>query len=84
MDGLVEKDFAVAELEENVWVSTSNFTDVEVYQGFEFDQIKSDLFGNSRSLIVDYIALKVDPINGIMTENRHPISFFIVDYIVGN
>lgn len=36
------------ELEENVWVPTDELS-IEAYQGFEFDQINKDLFGNNRS-----------------------------------
>ena len=46
--GLEEKDFSLSELEENVLVPSTDLTDVEVYAGFEFDQITSDLLGNSR------------------------------------
>jgi len=49
VDGLIEKDFSMNELEENVWVPATKLDDVEVYEGFEFDQITSDLLGNSRA-----------------------------------
>lgn len=48
VDGLEEKSFDMKELEENVWTPSSDLTDVEVYSGFEFDQIEKDLLGNSR------------------------------------
>jgi len=47
--GLMEKDFSLSELEENIWIPENDFSDVEVHNGFEFDQITSDLLGNSRS-----------------------------------
>lgn len=47
--GLKEKDFSLRELEENIWVPATELTDVEVYHGFEFDQITTDLLGNSRA-----------------------------------
>lgn len=47
--GLLEKDFSLSELEENIWVPASDLGDIDVYSGFEFEQISSDLFGNSRS-----------------------------------
>ncbi|WP_370088001.1 chondroitinase-B domain-containing protein [Ekhidna sp.] len=47
VDGLIEKDFTMTELVPNIWVPTS-LSDVEVYQGFDFDQIEKDLFGNTR------------------------------------
>ena len=49
VDGLEEKDFSITELEKNVWVPSSDLSDVTIYNGFEFDQIDKDLFGNSRS-----------------------------------
>jgi poly(beta-D-mannuronate) lyase len=48
VEGLVEKDFSMRELEENIWVPATDLSNVEVYMGFEFDQITKDLFGNSR------------------------------------
>ena len=49
VDGLVTKDFSISELEENVWVPSTDFADVEVHNGFEFEQISKDLFGNDRN-----------------------------------
>ncbi|MEN8799873.1 MAG: chondroitinase-B domain-containing protein [Flavobacteriaceae bacterium] len=46
--GLEKKDFALRELEENIWIPSANLEDVEIYYGFEFDQITTDLLGNSR------------------------------------
>lgn len=47
--GFLQEDFALVELEENVLVPTNNLPDFKLYNGFEFDQIKEDLFGNSRT-----------------------------------
>jgi len=49
VEGLHEKDFSMAELEENIWAPATNLNDVEAHDGFEFDQISKDLLGNSRS-----------------------------------
>ncbi len=49
VDGLLQKNFSLSELEENIWVPDNDFSDVEVHRGFEFEQIDNDLFGNSRS-----------------------------------
>ncbi len=49
VEGLEEKDFSMSELEENIWLPSTELTDVEVHYGFEFDQIKKDLLGNTRS-----------------------------------
>ncbi|MEP5613872.1 MAG: chondroitinase-B domain-containing protein [Cyclobacteriaceae bacterium] len=48
VEGLEEKEFSLTEVEENIWIPTSDVTEVEVHSGFEFDQIDKDLFGNSR------------------------------------
>ncbi|MEQ8715684.1 MAG: chondroitinase-B domain-containing protein [Cyclobacteriaceae bacterium] len=48
VDGLEKKSFEMTELEANVWTPSSALSDVEVYNGFEFDQIDKDLLGNSR------------------------------------
>lgn len=47
--GLKEMNFTINEAEENIWVPSTDFSDIEVHQGFEFDQITKDLFGNSRA-----------------------------------
>jgi poly(beta-D-mannuronate) lyase len=49
VDGLVSKDFELTALTENVWVPKGNLPEMEIFQGFEFDQISKDLFGVSRS-----------------------------------
>ncbi|QCW99906.1 alginate lyase [Aggregatimonas sangjinii] len=43
-----QKDFSLSELDENLFIPTEGLPDVALYQGFEFDQITEDLFGNSR------------------------------------
>lgn len=48
VEGLDVMNVSFSELEENIWVPTTELKDVEVYNGFEFDQITKDLFGNSR------------------------------------
>ena len=48
VDGLIEKDFSLSELEENVWVPSAALNDIEVHEGFEFDQIGADIMGNPR------------------------------------
>lgn len=49
VEGLETKDISMSELEENVWVPSTDLSDVDVYYGFEFDQITKDLLGNSRT-----------------------------------
>ncbi|NNE78314.1 MAG: DUF4957 domain-containing protein, partial [Pricia sp.] len=48
VDGLKAKDFSVTELEDKIVVPASDLSDVELYKGFEFDLITTDLLGNSR------------------------------------
>ncbi len=47
--GLERKDFTVSELEKNVFIPTNDISGTELYNGFEFEQIKTDIFGNSRA-----------------------------------
>ncbi|UXX79882.1 hypothetical protein N7E81_02025 [Reichenbachiella carrageenanivorans] len=49
VDGLEVQNFTMKELEENIWVPTSDLPNVEVFNGFEFDKITKDLLGNSRT-----------------------------------
>lgn len=48
VDGLIEKDFSLSELEENVWIPSTSLADVDVHVGFDFEKMNNDLFGNSR------------------------------------
>ncbi|MEO9891509.1 chondroitinase-B domain-containing protein [Aurantibacter sp.] len=48
VEGLVEKDFSLTELEENIYIPSSDLSDIVPHSGFEFEQITNDLFGNSR------------------------------------
>ena len=49
VEGLEEKNFSVTELEKNIWVPSTDLSDIEVHNGFEFDQITKDVLGNSRT-----------------------------------
>ena len=42
------KNFTLSELEENIFVPASDLSEVNLYHGFEFEQITKDLFGTSR------------------------------------
>lgn len=48
--GLEEQDFSMSEVEENVWVPSTDLTDLEIHTGFEFDRIETDIMGNSRAV----------------------------------
>ncbi|MEP1032634.1 chondroitinase-B domain-containing protein [Ekhidna sp.] len=49
VEGLEVKEFSLAEIEKNVWVPSTDLSEVKVYNGFEFDRIDKDIFGNYRS-----------------------------------
>ena len=49
VDGLLERDVSVTEVQQDVWIPSSGLADVAVYQGFEFDRIDRDVFGNLRA-----------------------------------
>ncbi|MDB2606597.1 alginate lyase [Zobellia sp.] len=46
--GITTMDFSLSELEKNIWMPSSNVSSVKPYIGFEFDSIKTDIFGNPR------------------------------------
>jgi len=48
VEGLKEMDFPMRKSGEYICVPSKPITGVEAYNGFEFDQITKDLFGNSR------------------------------------
>ncbi|WP_226975908.1 chondroitinase-B domain-containing protein [Zobellia nedashkovskayae] len=48
ISGIEAEDFSISELEENVWIPPADLSSPKLYNGFEFDLIKKDLFGNSR------------------------------------
>ncbi|MDE3741268.1 chondroitinase-B domain-containing protein [Maribacter polysaccharolyticus] len=47
-DALESKTFTLKELSENIWVPTTDFPEVPVYDGFGFEAFQQDLFGASR------------------------------------
>lgn len=47
--GLKEKKLEMKEVSDNVWVPSSDLSELDIYEGYEFDQITKDLFGNARS-----------------------------------
>ncbi len=46
---LKQATFDLTELSENILVPSNNLPEIKLYNGFEFDQITKDLFGNSRT-----------------------------------
>ncbi len=49
MPGIELKDFSLSELEAPIFIPSGDLSGVELYNGFEFDQITEDLFGNPRA-----------------------------------
>ncbi|WP_299322907.1 chondroitinase-B domain-containing protein [uncultured Maribacter sp.] len=49
IDGLTQKDFGTTVADGDILMPDSSLSNFELYNGFEFDQIKADLFGNSRA-----------------------------------
>jgi len=47
--GIEEKRFSISNISEALFVPEGDFSSDELYNGFEFDQIAKDVFGNSRS-----------------------------------
>lgn len=47
--GIESKSFELKESENDIWIPTSGFPEVELFAGFEFDQFNKDLFGASRN-----------------------------------
>ncbi|MCR9251836.1 MAG: alginate lyase [bacterium] len=47
--GLKEKELEMKEASENIWVPSEDLSGLDIYEGYEFNQITKDLFGNARS-----------------------------------
>ncbi|MFY9241500.1 MAG: chondroitinase-B domain-containing protein [Polaribacter sp.] len=47
--GLITKDLSLTDIGSNLAVPVTGFSDVEVYNGFDFENITEDLLGKSRS-----------------------------------
>jgi len=47
--GFIKNNFSLSELEENILIPSNELSDIELYNGFEFDQITADLLGYSRT-----------------------------------
>ncbi len=48
IDGIEAKEFSIASIADALYIPEGNFSSDELYNGFEFDQITKDVFGNSR------------------------------------
>ncbi|WP_165819399.1 chondroitinase-B domain-containing protein [Flagellimonas aquimarina] len=47
--GFKQEEFSLSEVEENLLIPSTELPNIGFYNGFEFDQIKEDLFGRSRA-----------------------------------
>jgi len=47
--GLKQMKLSMTEVDKDIWMPSNDLNEVEVYQGFEFDKITKDLFGNARA-----------------------------------
>ncbi len=56
-----QNDFTLSTLEDNVLIPSNEVSDIEVYKGFEFEQITDDLFGNSRKTVNTVGAISAAP-----------------------
>lgn len=49
VEGLFPKDFSMKQVEANILIPSMDLGDIDLHDGFEFEKINRDLFGNSRS-----------------------------------
>lgn len=48
VEGLLSKDFTMEQVEANILIPFTDLGDINLHDGFEFEKINKDLFGNSR------------------------------------
>ncbi len=77
-EGVIKQDFSVDKISENLFVPTINST--KVYKGFDFDKIKTDLFGTKRGY-ENTIGAIVNPVaeNAILIDkSKYGTSWFSI------
>jgi poly(beta-D-mannuronate) lyase len=76
-DGLNASSIQMTEIAENIFVPAAKI-DVEVYDGFDFETITTDLFGNSRAVVNSIGASCKTPVEipDILAENSYGASWF--------
>ncbi len=77
VNGLEVTNFSMIELAENIWVPSPDVSNVEVHQGFDFDKITKDLFGNPRA---DYNFLGAINGSNLMPPNIMDLSLYGPDW----
>lgn len=75
-DGIVTTGIDMAKLSDWLYVPTENNTDI--YSGFDFETIKTDLFGNSRAKnsAIGAIVLPVDESKSVINKKLYGASWF--------
>ncbi len=48
-EGLLEREFGINGISNNIFVPDQDLSETELYPGFEFEKINKDIFGNSRA-----------------------------------
>ncbi len=77
-EGMTQKDFSLAELGEKLFRPTGTWTEEDLFEGFEFDQITDDLFGQSRvnAFLPGAIASTPSQAPNILDSQRYGPSWF--------
>jgi len=77
VDGLKESTFGMDKIAEGIFIPTG-LKDAEIYQGFDFESIKTDIFGNDRSKDNSVGAVSQAPSTtpNILDKKRYGASWF--------
>jgi poly(beta-D-mannuronate) lyase len=77
-EGLNEKAFEIKKVSENIFTPTQAIAELELYEGFEFETIQRDIFGNDRSrnnwIGAISSAAKTDPM--ILDKSKYGTSWY--------
>ncbi|MFK7923679.1 MAG: chondroitinase-B domain-containing protein, partial [Bacteroidia bacterium] len=73
VEGLESKTFDLVEFSEDLWIPNADLSEVDVFNGFGFEQISKDLFGTSRANnnAVGAVIKKPNADPGIMDMNKY-------------
>ncbi len=76
--GLDERNMEMNELSNDIWTTTTDLSKIEVYEGFEFKRIDSDLLGNSRNEInsIGAITAKSNKIPDVLEPAKYGPKWF--------
>jgi len=78
LEGLTSSSLTTEEVTENIFVPSPNIADKLIYEGFGFDKIEKDLFGNERSEknAVGAITQSTGAPSNILTKKQYGASWF--------